>query len=203
MTVAIDAAVETRERVLQGAEACVRRFGLRRWSMADAAAAGGVSRGSVYRYFPDRDALVDAVLERTADRFVAASATRVHRRRTLAAQVGEAAVFVRAHQRDTDLTLALPSEESLLATLLTVRADRLVASFVDFWLPLLADADRRGEIRTDLDHRVAAEWIVRMLLSLALMPSVVIDLDDPDAVRAFVHDHIVHGLAPRPTRSRP
>ena len=28
------------------------------------------------------------------------------------------------------------------------------------------------------------------------MPSVVIDLDDPTAVRRFVQDHIVRGLAP-------
>ena len=49
------------------------RYGLR-VSMRDVAAEAGLSRGSVYRYFRDRDALVDAVLERTADRFVAAAA---------------------------------------------------------------------------------------------------------------------------------
>lgn len=192
----------TAARILEGAAACVRRFGLRRWSMADVATASGVSRGSVYRYFADRDALVDAVLERVADQFVAASEAAVRRRRTLATQVGEAAVFIVGHQRDTALTLALPDDENVLAVMLTSRAEALVERWVDFWQPLLADAAERGEIRGDLDHRRAGEWIVRVLLSLALMPSVTVDLDDADAVRDFVHDHIVHGLGPRPSRSR-
>jgi len=190
------ATADTAERIVAGAEACLRRFGLRRWSMGDAAAAAGVSRGSVYRYFADRDALVDAVLERTAARFVASSEGAVRRAQTLTEQVGEAAVFIRTHQRDDALTLVLPKDESLLATLLTVRADRLVEQFVEFWLPLIEAARARGEVRHDLDARRASEWIVRVLLSLTLMPSAVIDLDDPDQVRAFVHDHIVNGLAP-------
>lgn len=191
----------TRGRILAGAEACVRQFGLRRWSMHDAAAAAGVSRGSVYRYFADRESLVDAVLERTAERFVAESEPAVRRRRTLATQVGEAAVFITTHRRDDALTLALPNDDSLLATLLTARAERLVERWVEFWMPLLAEAAGRGEVRRGLDHRRAAEWIVRMLLSIALMPSVVIDLDDPEQVREFVHEHIVHGLAPTRPRS--
>jgi AcrR family transcriptional regulator len=191
----------TRERILTGAEACVRQFGLRRWSMHDAAVAAGVSRGSVYRYFSDRESLVDAVLERTAERFVAESEPMVRRRRTLATQVGEAAVFITTHRRDDSLTLALPNDDSLLATLLTARAERLVERWVEFWLPLLDEAAERGEIRKGLDFRRASEWIVRMLLSIALMPSVVINLDDPEQVRDFVHEHIVHGLAPTRPRS--
>jgi len=187
----------TPARILAAAEQCLRRLGLRHLSMGDVARAAGVSRGSVYRYFPDRDALLDAVLERAADRFVAGSEPWVRRRRTLANQVAEAAVFIRTHLADEIITLHLPSEdESLLATMLTLRTERVVGKWIDFWLPLLADAAARGEIRADLHHRRAAEWIVRQLLSLVLMPSVVIDLDDPDQVREFVHDHIVRGLAP-------
>lgn len=196
-----DREAATRARILVGAEACVRRFGLRRWSMADVASAAGVSRGSVYRYFADREALVDAVLERTADDFVAASEPAVRRRRSLATQVGEAAVFICTHQRDADLTLALPNDETLLAVLVTSRAERLVARWVEFWLPFIAEAKARGEVRADLDPRRAGEWIVRILLSLSLMPSVVVDLHDPGAVREFVHDHVVRGLAPTHPRS--
>lgn len=193
---ALTTSLPTRERILDAATDVVRRLGLRRTSMSDVAAHAGVSRGSVYRYFPDRDALVDAVLERTAIRFVASSEDAVRRGRTLAAQVGEAAVFIRAHQRDEVVTLRLAGdEESLLATLLTARMHRLLEEWVDFWLPFLAEAERRGEIRADLDHRQAAEWIVRLMLSFSVMPSVVIDIDDSDAVRQFVQDHLVRGLA--------
>jgi hypothetical protein len=34
------------------------------------------------------------------------------------------------------------------------------------------------------------------MLSFAVVPSVVVDLDDADAVRAFVRNHLVRGFAP-------
>src|SRR5690349_930641 len=96
----------TRERILDAGEQAMRRYGFRRASMNDVAAIALVSRGSVYRYYPDRDALVTAVLERLAQRFVASSEASVRRRRTLAAQVAEAAVFIRTHLDDAVLTLS-------------------------------------------------------------------------------------------------
>jgi AcrR family transcriptional regulator len=186
---------DTATRILEAAEVCIRRYGLRRVSMGDVAEAAGLSRGSVYNHFQDREALIDAVLERAADRFVARSETSVKRRRTLAGQVAEAAAFIRTHGNDPNLTLT-PADEELFATLLTARADGLVARWVEFWLPYLADAQRRGEVRAGLDRRRASEWIVRLLLSLVVMPSSVVDLDDPDAVRAYMQEFVVRGLAP-------
>jgi AcrR family transcriptional regulator len=186
----------TEQRILDAAETCMSRLGLRRVSMTDVAVQAGVSRGSVYFHFRDRATLVDAVLTRVATRFVASSTAAVRRGGTLAGQVGEAAVFIRHHLGDELLTLRLPAEgDSLVATLLSARIDRLLSRWIDFWLPFLDDAERRGEIRPGLDHRRAAEWIVRTMLSFAVMPSVTFDMDDPDAVRSFVHDHLIAGLA--------
>lgn len=187
--------LDTATRILEAAEDCIRRYGLRRVSMGDVAQAAGLSRGSVYNHFQDREALIDAVLERAADRFVARSESSVRRRRTLAGQVAEAAAFIRTHGDDPTLTLT-PADEELFATLLTARVDGLVARWVEFWLPYLADAERRREVRAGLDARRASEWIVRMLLSLVVMPSSVVDLDDADAVRAYVQEFVVRGLAP-------
>jgi AcrR family transcriptional regulator len=188
-----DVSSATRERILDAAEWCFRRLGLARFSMGDVATQAGLSRGSVYRYFADRQSLVDAVLERAADRFVAASTASVDRWPTLANQVAEAAVFIVARREPA---MFPAEEESLFATLLTARIEGLVERWVEFWLPRLAEAEDRGEVRAGLDRRQAAEWIVRLMLSFAVMPSVVVDLHDPDAVRAFVRAHLVRGLAP-------
>jgi AcrR family transcriptional regulator len=193
---AVTAPADTEQRILDAAEACMSRLGLRRVSMTDVAVQAGVSRGSVYVHFRDRATLVDAVLTRVATRFVASSEAAVRSRRTLAGQVGEAAVFIRRHLGDELLTLPLPAEgDSLVATLLSVQIDRLLTQWVEFWLPFLAEAERRGEIRAGLDHRRAAEWIVRIMLSFAVMPSVTFAIHDPDAVRSFIHDHLIAGLA--------
>jgi AcrR family transcriptional regulator len=183
-------------RILDAAERCMGRYGLR-VSMRDVAAEAGMSRGSVYRYFADREALVSAVIERTATRFVAAAAPHVDRGRRLADQVAEAAVFIRRHLADEGLTLRLPGDrDSLLAATLSVGSARLVESWNAFWYPRLAAAHARGEVRSDLDDRQAAEWIVRLMLSFAVVPSAVVDLDDAAALRRFVRDHIVRGFAP-------
>jgi AcrR family transcriptional regulator len=191
----VEAKGSTRERILDAAERCMARHGIRRVSMADVAAQAGLSRGALYLHFAHRAALVDAVLERTSARFVSSSEAAVRRRRTLAAQVAEAAVFIREHLGDVMLTLPLPADDSLLATIMTAQIDRLGQQWVAFWRPLLAAAEDRGEIRPGLDHGWAGEWIVRELLSFALLAPVTFDRNDPDRLRAFVAAHVVAGLS--------
>lgn len=186
----------TEQRILDATERCMSRFGLRRFSMADVGREAGLSRGSVYLYFGDRPSLVDACLATMAKRFVASSEGVVRRRRTLADQVAEAAVFIRQHQRDGVLSPPLRGEgENLVATLMTAQTERLLEEWVDFWAPFLAAAEGRGEIRRT-ERRQSGEWIVRLLLSFAVMPAVSFDIDDPAAVRRFVRAHVVRGLAP-------
>jgi AcrR family transcriptional regulator len=196
----LDATLEgTQERILAAAELCMARLGVSRLSMTDVAVQAGISRGAVYLHFADRRALVDAVLTRVAKRYVAHSFETVSRRRTLVAQVAEAAVFVREHLGDNVLTLRLPAdEESLLAAVLTSRREQVVSEWIDFWLPFLVAAEERGELREGVDHRQAAEWIVRMMLSFAVMPPVSFDAESPSQLRAFVRSFIVDGLGPRP-----
>ena len=192
----LPAVAPTKARILEAAARCMRRMGLQRFSMEEVARNAGVSRGSVYRYFPERAELTNAVLERAAERFVAESRRAVERRRTLAAQVGEAAAFIRTHLHDEVTALQLPAEdETLLATILTARVGGLLERWMDFWLSFLKEAEERGEVRQGLDRREAAEWIVRTLLSIAVMPSAVVDLEQPAAVRLFVQKYIVRGLA--------
>ena len=143
MTVTSDRApipTDTRERILDAGEEAVRRFGLRRVSMAEVAELARVSRGSVYRYFPDRNTLVAAVLRRTAQRFVESSAASVRRRRTLAAQVAEAAVFIREHRQRRVAHPARARRRRRLArhTVSPRNVDGLVTEWVEFWQPLLA-----------------------------------------------------------------
>jgi AcrR family transcriptional regulator len=56
--------VLTEERILDAAEEVLRRYGPAKTTVVDVARALGVSHGSVYRHFPSKAALRDAVAER-------------------------------------------------------------------------------------------------------------------------------------------
>ena len=55
----------TRARILEGAATAVARHGLAKLDMSDVSAISGVSRGTLYRYFPNRDALLAEYAART------------------------------------------------------------------------------------------------------------------------------------------
>ncbi|ADD42240.1 TetR/AcrR family transcriptional regulator [Stackebrandtia nassauensis] len=58
----------TSDRILEAAEDVLRRFGPDKTTVVDVARQLGVSHGSVYRHFPSKVALRDAVAERWLDR---------------------------------------------------------------------------------------------------------------------------------------
>lgn len=64
------AVVLTEGRILDAAEDVLRRFGPAKATVVDVAKALGVSHGSVYRHFPTKVALRDAVARRWLDRLV-------------------------------------------------------------------------------------------------------------------------------------
>ena len=64
----------------------------------------------------------------------------------------------------------------------------MVPGMAAFWRPYLEAARAAGEVRPDLDVDRAAEWIIRVVVSLVTMPP-----DDADIDR-FVDDFLVPGL---------
>src|SRR3982074_3318030 len=63
-----EAVVLTPERILEATEDVLRRFGLAKATVVDVARALDVSHGSVYRHFPSKASLRDAVAKRWLDR---------------------------------------------------------------------------------------------------------------------------------------
>src|SRR3984957_9930995 len=68
--------VLTPERILEVTEDVLRRFGLAKATVVDVARALDVSHGSVYRHFPSKQSLRQAVAKRWLDR-VSAPLTRI------------------------------------------------------------------------------------------------------------------------------
>ena len=187
----------------------MNRYGLG-VSMRDLATEAGLSRGSLYRHFGDRETLVAAVLERAADRFVARAATRIDREGTMADELAEAVTFVASsarrlgqgqgsghgHGNRLGHTVAhLPAErETPLTAVLLGHPGWVAGRWMAFWRARLDDARARGELRADLDVGHAAECVTRLLLSFALVPEVGADVDDRAVLSRFV-DEMLRGFA--------
>jgi hypothetical protein len=63
-----------------------------------------------------------------------------------------------------------------------------------FWHPYLESARSRGEVRPDVDITRAAEWVMRVVLSLVTVPGAAVDVDDRLSLLRFVDEFLVAGL---------
>ncbi|SHN46603.1 TetR/AcrR family transcriptional regulator [Cryptosporangium aurantiacum] len=72
--------MSARDTIVDATLTCIRQYGLERTSISAVAACAGVSRPTVYAYFPSRDALVSAAMEKSgaavAGRVVASARRR-------------------------------------------------------------------------------------------------------------------------------
>jgi AcrR family transcriptional regulator len=194
-------ATDTRELIVKSAYDCFRRQGLHKTTIVDIARAANVSRSTVYEYFSDKGAILEACAEHASEQFYREMSKAMTQASSLEDKLSRAAVFV------TQARLVIASgmyfDEDAISLLLTKDAAVLLRECVDFFAPYLSAAKLTGEVRKDLDVKSAGEWFARILFSLFSTPSSTIDMDDPDVVAEFVRAHVVRGFAsdrPRPRR---
>lgn len=180
--------------LLQATCDTLRQLGPRRFSLTAVADAAGVSRGTVHNALGSRDQAIKTALDHLAALFVDAMAGEVDKAPTLEQQVAAAGILICAHRQQSDKVTARGIDESILVLLLRNSGDDLARRAVQMWQPLVKDAQSTGEVGAGVDPARAAEWIVRILFSLELLPPMGVNLDSPRAVRRFLNDHIVNGL---------
>ena len=201
MTTQATQATDTRELIVESAYACFRKHGLQKTTIVDIARMAGVSRSTVYEYFSDKGAILEASAEHASEQFYREMCKAMARGNSLEEKLSHAAVFVTQARR------AIASEkyfdEDAISLLLTKDAAVLLRECVEFFAPYLSAAKLTGEVRKNLDVEAAGEWFARVLFSLFSTPSSTRDMDNPDVVADFVRAHVVRGFAsdrPRSTR---
>jgi AcrR family transcriptional regulator len=178
---------DTRERILDGAGEAVVRFGLAKTSLEDVARAGGVSRATVYRWFPGgRDEVFDALVGRELAAVAEEMIQRIEEAPDLAA--GLEAVLrwggpaLRAHSL---LQAALDSAPDELA----VRLSRFEHGLDDVVGPVVVER-LAADGAPDRDHRGDARYLVSMVQSLMANPGSW-DLEDEAEVHELVRTQLL------------
>lgn len=172
----------TRERILDAAQACLTRDGIRRTTVLGVADEAGLSRAYVYRFFPNKSTLVSAALIRRDEEFWAAADARVSGAESFAAMVAEAVLMSAAAPLGTlALTLA-EAEPHAYAEVMGTYVHEVVPGLAGFWVDQLKSAQDRGLVRRDIDVVAGAEWIIRIVVSLVGIPGLAVDVSDRDSL---------------------
>ncbi len=183
----------TRDRLLAATESCLHRYGIRRTTMTEIADEARVSRAGLYKHFPDKASLIVATLARTDERFWCDATARVSAARGIGDRVVAAVGFALEHEPGPLLLRLKAEEPEAYAATVGVGLRAMVPGMAEFWRPYLEAARDDGEVRADLDIDDAAEWIMRIVLSLVTIPGEG-DRSDISRVRRFVEGFLVPSL---------
>jgi AcrR family transcriptional regulator len=180
-----------RERILEATLACIGRYGIAKTTVEDAARASGLSRATIYRYFPGgKDQLVNEVIAWESGRFFGRLAEAVAGAADLAGLLEAALMFAHRSVADHEvLQKVLQTEPERLLPQLTVAAHRLLRFIGAFLAPYL----EREELRPGLDVDEATEYLARLLVSFTAYEGSW-DLEDPTQVRELVATQLLPGI---------
>ncbi len=180
-----------RDRLLQATYDCVARWGINKTTVEDAASEAGVSRATVYRYFPGgRDELMSAVVGWEFARFFRRLYDEVHDAETLEEVMERGLLFARRAVLDHEvLQRVLVTEPEVLFPRLTVEATQVHTLIAAFLTPYL---ERHG-MASGPDRDAAAEFLSRMVLSYIASPGRW-DLEDPGQVALLVRSELLAGV---------
>ncbi len=186
-----------RERLLDAAENCLRAKGIRSTTVLEVAEAAGVSRAWLYRHFPDKATLVGSVVVRLDAAYWAGAHATLAGHGTLLEQLAAGVRIGRSAYDDPGaLAMRLRTEEpEEFAACAGAGVHEFVPDLAAFWNRYVVAAAERGEIDPGIDTAEAAEWVARVLISIATVPGATLDPDDPDAVLRHLRRYVMPGLA--------
>ncbi len=186
----------TKERLIGATLACVSRQGVAKITVDDVAREAGMGRATLYRYFPNKQALLEATLNAEVTRISrainSAGASQPELDDALLAMMSVAASEVSSHEA---LQYAFANEpEQVLPHLAFEGGERFILLAAQAFAPTLA--------RFLPAERVArsSEWCARILLAF-LVPSVQLVIADEIVVRDAVRTFILPGIVPESLRT--
>lgn len=188
-------ATEARTKVLAGAYECIAAAGTTRPTIEEIARAAGVSRASIYRWFPGgRDEVIQAAVGWEVDNFFVRLGAKLGEQPDFPAYL-EAALPVARRDLLAHAVLhrMLEREPVEVSTLLAFQQEHMVELVGLAFRPRLERDQAAGLLRPGVEPAAAADYVARLALSLLAEPGRH-DLDDPDEVRRVVRNELLGGI---------
>jgi len=162
-----------RAQILAAAMACFARQGYHATSMDDVVRESGLSVGAIYSYFPSKEDLFLTLSEDRAEQTLAYLNDLFARPGSIADKSREAVDYFFDRLSDELVPLARVNVEFLSEALkserIKERQDRRCESIRQFFISLLSEAQRRGELRGDVNIQAAAELMMALNEGIVLL----------------------------------
>jgi len=173
--------------ILDAAQRVFEQYGARRANVEDVARAAGVSRSTLYRAYPNKDALLEAVLVRQFDVFLL-ELDRV------ASGLAPREAVVECFTRGIAMTREIPllarlveSEPEIITGVGGSSHSSLVLGSAD---QVARTLRRSGATMPDHELHVVAEIMLRLAYTYMLNPHGNLDLTDGGAVRDYARRYL-------------
>ena len=180
------------ERILEAAGEVFRRDGIRGARMGKIAEAAGCARATLYRYFPNKEALLHAYMVQVAKGFGEILNDRLRGLRSLGDRLVEAvAVSVELIQEREDVAPFFSEEGLGLTAQLTSNAAVMREQLTHQIESESSSSRIQGRLRDDVSPAEAAEWVTRAIFSFSVLP---VEGRSADELRKYLRKMIVPAL---------
>lgn len=185
----------TRERIMAAATELMLEHGGTGFQIGEVSERCGMSKGSLYYYFADKGALVQAIFDRSMDGLVAdVEAAVAHAPSASASILGLVEAVARAVRPGSALTLALAhgiwDVEHEVLPHIKEHLDRIIAVLE----AQLERAKGEGIVRPGANSHLVAVAIIGAFAITEYAGEVVDENDDPEAFVYGVLDVVFHGI---------
>jgi AcrR family transcriptional regulator len=197
------AAKSVRDRLIDAAEECLRAKGIRATTVSEVAEVAQVSRGWLYRHFPDKASLLGAAIVRLNEAYWSEVHAMLEPLDGLDRQITKGVVHGRTAYDDPGaLLMRLRKEEpDEFAACAGAGVQGLVPDLAAFWRRYLVAAAENGEIHPDTRIDEASEWVARMIISIVTVPGDTVDPGNPGQVRTHVRRYVMPSLQADPSKA--
>jgi AcrR family transcriptional regulator len=186
---------EITTRILRAALEQAELIGMRRSTMDDVARRSGVGRATLYRRFPTKTALNDAVVLAEVRRFLEGSALARSSGATFEDRMVYSTVFTVTFMREHALLKKLlRTEPETILPSLTIDAGAILDFATDYsvaWLRTELYGAATTTAAQERHLRTVAELHTRLALSFIVTPHTSINLATVDDVREYVRDYLI------------